>query len=335
LLRRFEAEERCELRDVQDRRRDAVDDERGDDRAARGDPALVAVRLSDVDRVELDTSLAKELLGGATRRSGRLPEEDGALAHAAHAIWLSGRSWTFRRDVEPAVADAERSGAAGWRPRHGGDRAAPRIVEARPPRIRFIAGAVPFPSPPLAGAGFVLRPLAENDYAAIDASREHPQPAPWVNPLAEPDGAKLVRLLERQRRAGKLLYLVIAADDGGYLGEILLFVRAPEAAEAGTGEIAYVVAPAARGRGIASEAVTLLSAWAFARLGLARLQLSIRPDNVASRRVAEKAGYRYEGTLRSVKLIRGVRVDAALYSLLPGDGPQVPSYLNEMPSRTR
>jgi RimJ/RimL family protein N-acetyltransferase len=52
-------------------------------------------------------------------------------------------------------------------------------------------------------------------------------------------------------------------------------------------------------------------------LKLDRLQLSIRPDNLASRRVAEKAGYEYEGTIRSSKLIRGKRVDAALYSLLP------------------
>jgi RimJ/RimL family protein N-acetyltransferase len=113
---------------------------------------------------------------------------------------------------------------------------------------------------------------------------------------------------------------VIAAREGGdYLGEVLIFLRTPEAAEAGTGEIAYVVAPAARGRGIASTALGLFSEWAFASLGLARLQLFIRPDNLASRRVAEKAGYTYEGTLRSAKLIRGKRVDSALYSLLPAD----------------
>jgi RimJ/RimL family protein N-acetyltransferase len=104
----------------------------------------------------------------------------------------------------------------------------------------------------------------------------------------------------------------------------LLFLRTPEAGEVGIGEIAYVVAPAARGRGIASAAVQALSGWAFARLRLARLQLSIRPDNLASRRVAEKAGYMYEGLLRSSKLIRGERVDAALYSLLPHEHVPTP-----------
>jgi RimJ/RimL family protein N-acetyltransferase len=141
-----------------------------------------------------------------------------------------------------------------------------------------------------------------------------------VNALPEPDGERLVRFLEARRRDGRLLHLAIADDQTeAFLGEIVLFLRTPEAAEVDIGEIAYVVAPNARGRGIASGAVTLLSAWAFERLGLARLQLSIRPDNVASRRVAEKAGYSYEGTLRSAKLIRGTRVDSAVYGLLRDD----------------
>ena len=59
-------------------------------------------------------------------------------------------------------------------------------------------------------------------------------------------------------------------------------------------------------------------------LQLERLQLSIRPDNLASRGVAEKAGYTYEGTLRSTKLIRGARVDAALYSLLRAEVVPIP-----------
>jgi RimJ/RimL family protein N-acetyltransferase len=35
--------------------------------------------------------------------------------------------------------------------------------------------------------------------------------------------------------------------------------------------------------------------------------------------VADKAGFRYEGILRSTKVIRGERTDSAMYSLLPGD----------------
>lgn len=183
-----------------------------------------------------------------------------------------------------------------------------------------MADTIPFPSPRLAGDGFVLRPFAAGDYDAANAAREHEDTAPWVNALPQPDGEAMSQWDEELRQSGKLLHLAIEADDGSaYLGEIVLFLRTPEAAEVGVGEIAYVVAPAARGRGIATSVVRLLSEWAFTELALERLQLSIHPTNVASRRVAEKADYQYEGTLRSTKVIRGSRVDSMIFSLLPGD----------------
>jgi RimJ/RimL family protein N-acetyltransferase len=67
--------------------------------------------------------------------------------------------------------------------------------------------------------------------------------------------------------------------------------------------------------------VYVQSTWAFDYLPLERLQLSIHPANVASKRVADKAGFRYEGTLRSLELIRGERVDGCVYSLLRADLP--------------
>lgn len=57
------------------------------------------------------------------------------------------------------------------------------------------------------------------------------------------------------------------------------------------GEISYWLAPAARRRGVATEAVTLLSRWAFATLNLQRIYLKTMVGNVASQRVAQRAGY--------------------------------------------
>ena len=112
-----------------------------------------------------------------------------------------------------------------------------------------------------------------------------------------------------------MLDLVIAdRDTDAYLGEILLF-----SGEWQAGELAYVVAPFARGRGIATDALRLLSRWAFDQLGLERLQLKADPNNAASQRVAEKAGYQREGLLRSSFVVRGRRSDSALYSRLPTD----------------
>jgi RimJ/RimL family protein N-acetyltransferase len=80
----------------------------------------------------------------------------------------------------------------------------------------------------------------------------------------------------------------------------------------GYGELGYWVAADARGRGVATRAVELLSRWARDELGLTRLEIRAHRDNVGSRRVAEKAGYRDTGEL--VALPRG-GVDEAVYAL--------------------
>ena len=50
-----------------------------------------------------------------------------------------------------------------------------------------------------------------------------------------------------------------------------------------------------------------------------RLQIRVDPDNAASQRVAEKAGYQREGLMRSALIVRGRRADVLVYSRLPGD----------------
>ncbi len=56
-------------------------------------------------------------------------------------------------------------------------------------------------------------------------------------------------------------------------------------------------------------------------LGLPRISLLAEPGNLPSQRVAEKAGYRREGLLRSYRELKGVRRDYVMYSLLAEDRP--------------
>ena len=86
-----------------------------------------------------------------------------------------------------------------------------------------------------------------------------------------------------------------------------------------TTELGYVIAPDARGRGVATGALHRLTSWAFADLGALRLELLIDTGNAASKKVATRCGYRYEGTLRSVSLKPGVRADTEIWSRLPTD----------------
>jgi RimJ/RimL family protein N-acetyltransferase len=85
------------------------------------------------------------------------------------------------------------------------------------------------------------------------------------------------------------------------------------------GEIGYLVAPAARGRGIASRAVELLTRWGFEELGLVRLELRIDAENLASEAVARRSGYELDGVLRNVHFKEGVRADVGVWSRLSQD----------------
>jgi RimJ/RimL family protein N-acetyltransferase len=91
--------------------------------------------------------------------------------------------------------------------------------------------------------------------------------------------------------------------------------------EGGEVELGYIVAEPARGRGVATELLRLLTAWALDELGAQRVVLIVDVENAASSRVAARAGYVREGVLRSIFVKPGVRRDAELWSRLPGDGP--------------
>ena len=68
--------------------------------------------------------------------------------------------------------------------------------------------------------------------------------------------------------------------------------------EPGLAHLSYWVFPAHRRRGLASRAVRLACGYAFAELGVERLELSIEADNVASQGVARRAGFTEQGVLR-------------------------------------
>ena len=90
--------------------------------------------------------------------------------------------------------------------------------------------------------------------------------------------------------------------------------------EQGDGEIGFWIAPAARGHGLAVLADEAACRWAFADLGLHRNQLFHAVENTASARVAEKAGFTYEGRLRLSHRYRdGLRHDELLWARLTTD----------------
>jgi RimJ/RimL family protein N-acetyltransferase len=74
-----------------------------------------------------------------------------------------------------------------------------------------------------------------------------------------------------------------------------------------------------RGKGITTEAVNLLVRYLFETKRVNRIRLVIHPDNHASRRLAEKCGFRHEGTARGAWYNKGRHQDVEIYAILHED----------------
>jgi RimJ/RimL family protein N-acetyltransferase len=134
-------------------------------------------------------------------------------------------------------------------------------------------------------------------------------------PEAPPDFPEtFLRRYEAGRAEGTREAFAIVAD-GAFLG---IAVAPVIDRTARTAELGYGVAAAARGRGVATEALRQLTDWAFAQ-GLLRLELLIGAGNAGSLRVAERCGYVREGVLRSKWFKGDLREDTELWSKLPTD----------------
>jgi RimJ/RimL family protein N-acetyltransferase len=166
----------------------------------------------------------------------------------------------------------------------------------------------------LPGDGIVLRSWQEEDAPELSAACQDPELHRWLPALPRPytlDDAQAFIAGEVQPGAHQFAI----EENGRLVGSIAIRPTDP-----GTGHIGYWCRREARGRGVTTRALRRLCVHAFDDLGLQRLELVADPDNIASQRVAEKAGFTREGVLRS-HLVHpdGRRRDSVMFSLLPGE----------------
>jgi RimJ/RimL family protein N-acetyltransferase len=173
--------------------------------------------------------------------------------------------------------------------------------------------------PTLRDGDLVLRPKTPDDADALTAACQDPEIPRWTavpSPYTRADAERFIVASEVEAAAGKAANLLaVDARDGSLLGSfsVLELDRAP-----GYGEIGYWVAAEARGRGVATRAVRLLADWAREVLGLTRIEVLAHLDNVPSRRVAVKAGFRDTG---EVKPSPRVAQDDPVYAVYAWDAP--------------
>ena len=163
----------------------------------------------------------------------------------------------------------------------------------------------------LIDGGIRLEPLGPIHAAAMDALARDEDVARFTRvPEEVPEGfgetwvERYTRGRDEGTNAG---FAIVDVDSGDTLGFAALVKYDAETQEAES---------RARGRGVATRALRLLTAWAFAELPLERIELLIDVENRASEVVAQRCGYTREGVLRWTYLKPGVRSDTSVYSML-------------------
>jgi RimJ/RimL family protein N-acetyltransferase len=194
-------------------------------------------------------------------------------------------------------------------------------VYRRPCTIAGVPAPVPlsYPDPPLGEGAIALRPWQDADIDVVVAIWRDPDVVRFTrvpDPCSEADARAWIDAQPGRLEGGEGVALAITWSGGAPLGSIGVRV---DPGDRDIAEAGYMVAPAARGRGLATTALRLASRWAVRDLGIARVHLTTHVDNPASQRVAERAGFRREGVLRAWEEIHGERVDLVMFSLVGAD----------------
>ncbi|WP_406199034.1 GNAT family N-acetyltransferase [Kitasatospora sp. NBC_01560] len=167
----------------------------------------------------------------------------------------------------------------------------------------------------------LLRPPRESDVDAIHEACQEAEIQRWTVvpvPYRREDAEYFVKdLAVNGRRTGEnLVWCVIERATGALVGTQGL-VRCP--GRPGAAEIGWWATKEYRGRGYTAEAARAVARHGLTELGLRRLEWVAYVGNEGSRAVAERVGFRFEGTLRSFAEQRGEYRDTWIGGLLATD----------------
>jgi ribosomal-protein-alanine N-acetyltransferase len=176
----------------------------------------------------------------------------------------------------------------------------------------------------------VVRPLRLRDAPSwADARRRN---VAWLREWeATPPGGRafvpasvsayvtMARRLRAEARHGRALPFAVVVG-GEFAGQ--LNVGGVVRGSLHSAHLGYWIDERHAGRGVMPTAVALVTDHCFDSVGLHRVEVNIRPENLASRRVVEKLGFRDEGLRRQFLHIAGQWCDHLSYALLRGEVPE-------------
>lgn len=197
-----------------------------------------------------------------------------------------------------------------------------RIMDLRPSTHTAPGAAGPRPAGPRTETIYI-RPFVDADARPMfEAARESMEELcawmTWCRPdytLADAR-AFVAGCAAAWERGEHFSFAILDQRTHAFLGSVGINTINPTHKFANLG---YWIRTSAKGRGFAPAAVRSLAALSFREFELNRLEILIPEQNLASQRVAEKAGARFEALLRNRLLIAGKCHDAVLYSILPAD----------------
>jgi len=136
-----------------------------------------------------------------------------------------------------------------------------------------------------------------------------PEFAGRYNPLVAQESKADTEKRYEQLGSEKVWFLILKKDGSriGYLGMGVI---------GGCWEIGYVLIPSERGKGYCTEAVQLAVDYLFMSKDIVRIQAGADPENIASQKVLEKAGFQREGKIRKGIYVWGNWADLYLHSIL-------------------
>lgn len=176
-------------------------------------------------------------------------------------------------------------------------------------------------SPPfLDVAGFSLRQIQRRDrhewfdYLRLPEVHGHTS---WN--VQSPDDLDPLFATYESSAASSPRRLAVVDLDGGRLAGTIGFHTISDVNR--TAEIAYDLAPAYWGRGLATRLCEVVTNWSFATYGFVRVQATVLVGNERSLKVLQRCGYQREGLLRSFRMVRGQPGDFHLCARLATDPP--------------
>jgi [ribosomal protein S5]-alanine N-acetyltransferase len=188
----------------------------------------------------------------------------------------------------------------GWPASLGGLRVSAGVVALRPVRLRD-------------GRTWSAIRIRDERYLA---PWEPSMPGGWAQRHAASEWPARWLQLRGAARKGAVLPFAITLD-GRFVGQVMVgnIVREPLL----SAYVGYWVDSSVAGRGVTTAAVALVVDHCYGRVGLHRLEATVRPENLASIRVLEKLGFRKEGLFRRYLDVDGAWRDHYCYALTVED----------------